>query len=113
MMEEISGIINQGCRFEGHLSFTGTFRIAGELKGTIFTNDTLIISEEAVVHADIDAKVVILSGIVKGNINAKARVEMKKPGRFEGTVTSPSLIVEEGVIFHGETKVKNINKTTI
>lgn len=113
MIEEISGIINKGCYFEGHLSFTGTFRLAGEVKGSIFTNDTLIISEEAVVHADINANIVILSGNVRGNINAKSRVEMKKPGRFEGTVTSPSLIVEEGVIFHGETKVKNINKTTI
>ena len=42
-----------------------------------------------------------------GNIKATSRVEIRKPARFEGTITSPSLIVEEGVIVHGVTKMKD------
>lgn len=105
--EDLTAVIEKGCRFEGNLSFHGMVRIAGEFTGSIFTNDTLIITESAVINADIQAGVLIISGTVKGNLRAGARVEMKKPARFEGTVTSPNLIVEEGVIFHGETRIKN------
>ncbi len=42
-------------------------RISGNVNGTIFSNDTLIISEEAVVNADINANIILISGNVKGN----------------------------------------------
>jgi cytoskeletal protein CcmA (bactofilin family) len=103
---EISAIIEEGCKFEGNLSFNGVVRIAGQVTGQIFSNDTLIISEGAVISADIIANVILISGNVKGNLKASSRVEIRKPARFEGTITAPSLIVEEGVIFHGVTKMK-------
>ena len=104
---EICAVIEQGCRFEGNLSFNGIVRISGIVTGSIFSNDTLIISEGAIINADINANIILISGTVKGDIKATSRVEMRKPARFEGTVTSPSLIVEEGVIFHGVTKMKD------
>jgi cytoskeletal protein CcmA (bactofilin family) len=104
---EICAIIEEGCKFEGNLSFSGIVRIAGVVNGSVFSNDTLIISEGAIINADINANVVIISGSVKGNVKASSRVEIRRPARFEGTVISPSLIVEEGVIFHGVTKMKD------
>lgn len=104
---EICAIIEEGCRFEGNLSFNGLVRIAGNVTGSIFSNDTLVISEGAVINADINASIILISGTVKGNIKASQRVEVRRPARFEGTITSPSLIVEEGVIFHGVTKMKD------
>lgn len=103
---QICAIIEEGCRFEGNLSFNGIVRISGTVTGSIFSNDTLIISEGAIINADINANVILMSGSVTGNIKATSRVEIRKPARFEGTITSPSLIVEEGVIFHGITKMK-------
>ena len=102
---EISAVIEEGCKFEGNLSFDGVARIAGIVNGSIFSNDTVIISDAAVVHADINANVIIISGTVRGEVKASSRVEIIRPARFEGTITSPSLIVEEGVIFHGTTKM--------
>ena len=104
---KITAIIDEGCKFEGNLSFNGVARIAGIVNGSIFSNDTLIVSEGAVINADINANIIYISGAVKGNIKASSRVEIRKPARFEGTITSPSLIVEEGVIFHGTTKMKD------
>ena len=103
----ICAIIEEGCRFEGNLSFNGVVRIAGVVTGSIYSNDTLIISEAAIINADVNANTILISGTVKGNIKATSRVEIRKPARFEGTITSPSLIVEEGVIFHGVTKMKD------
>jgi cytoskeletal protein CcmA (bactofilin family) len=107
--DEISAIIEEGCKFEGNLSFNGVARIAGIVNGSVFSNDTVIISEGAIINADINANIVLISGVVKGNVKASSRVEILKPARFEGTVTAPSLIVEEGVIFHGTTKMRDKN----
>jgi len=110
--KKITAIIEDGCKFEGNLSFNGVARIAGVVNGSIFSNDSLIISEGAIVNADINANVILISGTVKGNIRASSRVEIRKPARFEGTITSPSLIVEEGVIFHGTTKMHEETKNS-
>ena len=102
----ISAIIEENCKFEGNLSLGGVARIAGVVNGSVFSNDTVIVSEGAVVNADINANIILISGIVKGNIRASSRVEIIKPARFEGTIATPSLVVEEGVIFHGTTKMR-------
>ena len=102
---EMSALIEEGAKFEGNLSFQGMARIAGVVNGSIFSNDTVIISEGALVNADINANIILISGSVKGNIKATSRVEIVRPARFEGTIVTPSLIIEEGVIFHGTTKM--------
>jgi len=104
---EMSALIEEGCKFEGNLSFQGMARIAGVVNGSIFSNDTVIISEGALVNADINANIILISGSVKGNIKATSRVEIVRPARFEGTIVTPSLIIEEGVIFHGTTKMND------
>ena len=109
---EISAVIEEGCKFEGNLSFNGVARIAGVVNGSVFSNDTVIVSEGAIINADINANIILISGTVKGNIKASSRVEIIKPARFEGTITTPSLVVEEGVIFHGTTKMRDKNKPT-
>ncbi|RLA65030.1 MAG: hypothetical protein DRQ88_02770 [Epsilonproteobacteria bacterium] len=106
---DITAIIEEGCKFDGNLSFQGMARISGVINGSIFSNDTVIISEGALINADISANIILISGSVKGNLKASSRVEIVKPARFEGTITTPSLIVEEGVIFHGTTKMSEKN----
>lgn len=105
--KEITAVIEEGCKFEGNFSFMGVARIAGYINGSIFSYDTLIISEGAIINADIVANVIIIFGSVKGTIRASSRVEIRFPARFEGTITAPSLMVEEGVIFHGTTKMRD------
>lgn len=101
----ITGVLEQGCEFEGKLSFEGTVRIGGIFKGEIFTRDTLVVAEGALVKAEIEAGTVIINGEVTGNINAHDRVEIHYPAIFRGTITSPSLQVDEGVIFEGKAKM--------
>jgi cytoskeletal protein CcmA (bactofilin family) len=103
--DKITAIIEEGCRFDGNLSFNGVARISGVVNGSVYSNDTLIISEGAIINADINANIIFISGTVKGNIRASSRVEIRSPAKFEGTIIAPSLIVEEGVIFHGTTKM--------
>ncbi len=102
---EVSGVIEKGCEFEGKLCFEGTLRIGGSFKGEIYTNDVLVIGEGAKVEAEIEAGTIIINGEVIGNVVAKNRVEIHKPAIFRGNIVTPSLMVDEGVIFEGSSKM--------
>lgn len=103
--ETLTGVIEAGCEFEGKLSFRGTVRINGGFRGEIFTPDTLVIGQGARVQAEVDAGVVIISGDVTGTIRASHRVEVHRPAVFRGDILTPSLSVQEGVIFEGSSKM--------
>ncbi|MDZ4677305.1 MAG: polymer-forming cytoskeletal protein [Oligoflexia bacterium] len=105
----INAVLDKGAEFEGKLTFEGTVRIGGKFKGEIFTNDVLVISEGAEVTAQIDAAVVIVSGVVNGNIFARERVVAHPPAVIRGTVTTPRLRIDEGVVFEGSTSMPRDN----
>lgn len=98
---QLTALLDLGATFEGRLTFEGTVRIGGEFKGEIFTKDTLVINPGAKVEAQVEADVVIISGELTGHVFARRRVIMHPPAIFRGTVTSPSLRIDEGVMFEG------------
>jgi cytoskeletal protein CcmA (bactofilin family) len=97
----VTAILDRGASFDGKLTFEGTVQIGGAFKGEIFTKDILIINQGAFVQAQIEADTVIISGHVEGNLFARRRVIMHPPAVFKGTVTTPSLRIDEGVVFEG------------
>lgn len=104
----ISTLIEDGSSFEGRLSFSGTAKIAGQFKGEIYTKDHVVITESGQVVADIEAGYVTILGSLEGNIVANKKVTMIPPAKFRGTVTTPSLKIEEGVVFEGASYVPKI-----
>src|SRR5512135_1743961 len=98
---EITTLLGRGATFEGKLTFEGTVRIDGRFKGEVFSEDTLVIGEGAVVEAQIDIGEVIIQGTVVGNIVAKRSIEIHAPGRVKGDLHTPALQIDKGVIFEG------------
>jgi len=98
---EINTLLGRGSEFEGKLTFEGTVRIDGKLKGEVFSEDTLVIGEGAQVEAEIDIGEIIIQGTVVGNIRARRSIEIHAPGRVKGDVTTPELQIAKGVIFEG------------
>lgn len=110
LQNQITALLDHGASFDGRLTFEGTVRIGGQFRGEIFTNDTLVVNPGAFVEAQIEAETVIISGTVKGNIFARRRVLMHPPAVFQGTVTTPSLRIDEGVVFEGASYMpQNLN----
>jgi cytoskeletal protein CcmA (bactofilin family) len=103
-------LLGQGAEFEGKLTFAGTVRIDAKFKGSILTNDVLVVGEHARIDADITCGTVIIHGEVNGNIKAKTGVELRHPAKMRGNVESPSLTIEKGVVFHGESKMPGTEK---
>jgi cytoskeletal protein CcmA (bactofilin family) len=98
---EITTLLGRGSEFEGKLTFEGTVRIDGKLKGEVFSEDVLIVGEGALVEAQIDIGEIIIQGNVIGNIRASRGIEIHAPGRVKGDLTTPSLQIDKGVVFEG------------
>lgn len=104
---EIKAFLGPGSKFEGKLFFDEIVRLDGTFKGEINSRDTLIIGETADIDGDVEVGTFILSGRFKGNVKASTRVELRRPAQIEGTLESPVLVIEEGVVLNG-----NINMSS-
>ncbi len=102
---ELTGVLEKAAQFDGTLAYSGCFHINGIVNGKIITPDMLVIGETGKVNGEIKAGVVIIYGKVEAIIEAKYRVEFKKPAIFRGEMSTPSLKVEEGVLFEGTNKM--------
>lgn len=103
---DLNAFLGKGCEYDGKLTFEGSVRIDGKFAGEIFSNDILLVGEGAVVKAEIDVGTIIVSGVVEGNITAKKMVELKAPAFVKGTITTPALTIEQGVVFEGSSKME-------
>jgi cytoskeletal protein CcmA (bactofilin family) len=108
MVGEINTLLGRGSEFEGKLTFEGTVRIDGTLKGEVFSDDVLIVGEGARVEAEIDVGEIIIQGMVVGNIRAKRSIEILTPGRVKGDLSTPSLQIDKGVIFEGRSFMEGL-----
>jgi cytoskeletal protein CcmA (bactofilin family) len=86
---------------EGTLQVTGTFRVDGNVKGNIISEQTLILGENAKVEGQIEGNRVVIAGRYDGVIFAKGRVEIQAKGVVTGEVHSPCLVIDPGGIFDG------------
>jgi len=103
--------LGEGAEFEGKLTFKGTVRIDATFKGSISTNDVLVVGEHARIDAEISCGTVVVHGEVNGNIKAKVAVELHQPAKVRGNIETPSLMVEKGVIVQGELKMEGFDRS--
>lgn len=99
---DVKAILGKGSEFEGKLRFEGTARVDGKFKGEVNSAGTLIIGEHATIEGELDVDGAIVSGEIKGNITAKSRIELHAPAKVYGNISTPVLVIQEGVIFEGE-----------
>jgi cytoskeletal protein CcmA (bactofilin family) len=87
---------------EGKLAFEGTVRLDGHFAGSIESKEgVMVVGEKAVIHADILVHTAVVCGEVSGNIRATNRIELHQPARVFGDLSAPVVIIDAGVIFHG------------
>ncbi|PWT88791.1 MAG: hypothetical protein C5B54_10025 [Acidobacteria bacterium] len=99
---DLSGFIDRGVTITGTVEFENTLRIDGKLVGKIHSNDLLIIGEHGEVDGEIDVAVVSVTGLVKGKIYARQRLEIQKGGRVLADVVTPKLMLIDGGVLQGK-----------
>jgi cytoskeletal protein CcmA (bactofilin family) len=103
--QAVTSFIDEGSELEGKYSFPGTLMLNGKLAGDVESTGTLIVGASAVLQATIRARAVIVRGEIVGNIVAAERIELKTGARVYGDVETPVLLVEEGALIEGRTRM--------
>jgi cytoskeletal protein CcmA (bactofilin family) len=103
---EVVAFIGPGVEFKGEIHYQGSVQIDGFVEGEIHTNGTLLIGEKAVLQAKVHAGSVISRGKITGDIEAKEKVQFQSKAMMDGSVNTPQLSMESGVIFNGEISMR-------
>lgn len=98
---DVIAFVGKGVEFKGIISYSGTVRIDGYLDGEIHTDGILLIGEEAIIQAKVTAGTIVCKGKITGDIIAKERVKLRAPAVFNGSMKTPMLSMEDGVLFNG------------
>ncbi|HEY6639730.1 MAG TPA: polymer-forming cytoskeletal protein [Nitrospiraceae bacterium] len=99
--EDISAFVGKGVEFKGTISYSGTVRIDGYLDGEIHTDGMLLVGEDAVIQAKITAGTIVSKGKITGEVVAKECIKLRAPAVMNGSVKTPVLSMEDGVLFNG------------
>ncbi|HIE66069.1 MAG: polymer-forming cytoskeletal protein [Nitrospira sp.] len=99
-MDEIIAFLGKGTEFKGIITYTGTIRIDGKVEGEIVSEGSLVIGESADVQAEIIVETVVCSGKISGNVRASKKVHLLPKAIFDGSINTPSLVIDEGVQFN-------------
>ncbi len=104
-IEKALTFLGKDTEFEGKLMFHGTIRIDGHFKGEISATGNLIVGEDGMIEANIHVSYIIVRGEIHGNITADQRVDIRVPGKVFGNIQAPAVVIDEGVIFEGQTRM--------
>ena len=104
--EKVVAFIGQGVEFKGTINYTGSVRIDGRLNGEIHTEGTLLVGQQAIITATISAGSVISKGQIIGDITATEEVLLLASANMDGSLCTPRLSIEDGVIFNGTIEMK-------
>ena len=94
-------IFDSELRLKGVFSFKGRLIIKGSFEGTI-AGESLIIAEEGVVLAEINAENITIGGQFEGYITALNEVVILSTGICTGKISCRSLVVETGGLLNGD-----------
>ena len=93
--------LGKGSRIEGKLTFEGSVEIDGNIEGEISAQEAVIIGDSAVINGQIHAETIVVKGKVTGDLVAGKRVELRAPCKLVGNISTPTLVIHEGVVFEG------------
>jgi cytoskeletal protein CcmA (bactofilin family) len=101
----INSIIGEGTRFKGEFDLNGLLRIDGDFTGTIRTKGKVLVGKNGRAECTMNAGTVVVGGVIRGEIISTEKVIILSTGLVLGNITTPRLIIEEGVIFNGSCRV--------
>src|SRR5271169_322492 len=99
--------IGKSVVIKGELSGSEDLYIDGTVEGTIqLQGNNLIIGPNGHVHADVNAKGVVVQGKLEGNIRASERAELRKSAVIVGDIATQRIAIEDGAYFKGKVDIQ-------
>ena len=98
----INTIIGGGSAIKGNLKINGFVRIDGDIDGNLETDGNVIIGENARIRGNVNAKAIIIGGIILGDIMANDSIKLLSKSVVIGDMISHKVQIDDEAFFHGQ-----------
>lgn len=100
-----STLVGADTELVGNLTLNDNLHVDGRIEGDIRSNADVTIGKSGRLDGEIHAQRVLISGRVKGRIEAE-RLEIVAGGEVEGNVVTVDLVIEPGGRFNGSSEIR-------
>jgi cytoskeletal protein CcmA (bactofilin family) len=100
--KDLIAFVGKGVTVKGVINYKGTVKIDGCFEGEVNTEGVLLVGSEAVIKAQVSTGSVVSYGKIIGDIIASEKVSLMAPAVLNGSLKTPVLAMEEGVLFTGQ-----------
>jgi cytoskeletal protein CcmA (bactofilin family) len=103
--------IGKSVIIKGELSGSEDLFIDGIVDGTVeLEGNNLIIGPNGKVHANVNAKGVVVQGKLEGNIRASDRAQLRSSAIVNGDIATQHIAIEDGAYFKGKVEIQRETK---
>lgn len=94
--------VGQSVVIKGQIFGQEDLWLDGEIEGSIeLPENKLVVGKSGKVHADIKAREVDVLGSVRGDIQAREKITIRKDANLVGNLKSATISIEDGAFFKG------------
>ncbi len=99
--------IGRSVIIKGELSGSEDLYVDGQVEGTIeLQGNSLTVGPNGQLRADVNAKNVIVHGVLEGNVKASEHTDLRKSAVVTGDIFSQKIAIEEGAYFKGKVDIQ-------
>ncbi len=95
-------LVGPAIAIRGRIEGEEDLRVEGRVEGSISLTETLYVEPGGVVLAQVEARDVVISGIVIGDVAAANSVTLNKNAKLVGNISAPRVIIADGASFRGD-----------
>lgn len=100
-------VVGPSVKIQGDLNSEGNIKIEGQVSGKVKTTQSVYLSQEAKVAADILAGNAVIGGEVLGNIKVSGHLVLQGTAKISGDISCQIFRVEDGAQFTGKCTMGN------
>ncbi len=102
MNSQDQATIGKSLVIKGEVSGSESLYIDGRVEGSInLAGNRVTIGRNGIVNANINAREIVVTGKVRGNLVASDRVDIRNEGSLTGDVIAQRISIEDGAYFKG------------
>src|SRR4029077_10739289 len=106
VVQPSGGVVTSSLVIKGEIRGREDLYIDGEVQGSIHLADGRVtIGPHGKISADVDAREIVVRGVVKGSLRGRDRVEVGRTGDIRGDITTLRIAIEEGAQIHSKVEI--------
>lgn len=102
--------ISQGTNIKGDIEGKGSFRIDGNVEGTLKTPGKVVVGKEGNITGDLVCENADIEGKFSGTLNISGTLSLRSTAIIEGEATVGQLAVEPGATFNATCTMRGVMK---